>query len=117
MRNFNDIFKKDMTYDNIKSYKKPVLHPLSRKYICEKTSGGLKFTSCRFSVKYIEKKHGHKEIKFARVIHKYRLKHLFAIPKLWIKITYYLPNEIGQKILQSGIKNKYCKKRSLRRHL
>ena len=27
-RNFNEIFRKDVTYDNIKSYKKPEPHPL-----------------------------------------------------------------------------------------
>ena len=27
-RNFNEIFRKDVTYDNIKSYKKPESHPL-----------------------------------------------------------------------------------------
>ena len=31
-----------MTYDNIKSHKKPGLHPLSRRYIFGKTTGGLK---------------------------------------------------------------------------
>ena len=28
LRNFNEIFRKDVTYDNIKSHKKPVFHPL-----------------------------------------------------------------------------------------
>ena len=29
-----------MIYDHIKSYKKPEIHPLSRKYILEKDTGG-----------------------------------------------------------------------------
>ena len=29
LRNFNGIFSKNVTYDNIKSHKKPELHPLS----------------------------------------------------------------------------------------
>ena len=31
-----------MTYDNIKSHKKPGLHPLSRRYIFGKTTEGVK---------------------------------------------------------------------------
>ena len=37
-RNFNEIFRKDVTYDDIKSHKKPRLHPLSRRYIFGKTT-------------------------------------------------------------------------------
>ena len=33
LRNFNEIFRKDVTYDNIKSHKKLELHTLSRRYI------------------------------------------------------------------------------------
>ena len=40
MRNFNGIFRKDVTYDNIKSYKKAGFHPLFRRYIFRKTTGG-----------------------------------------------------------------------------
>ena len=29
LRNLNEIFRKDVTYDNIKSHKKAGLHPLS----------------------------------------------------------------------------------------
>ena len=44
-RNFNKIFRKDVTYGNIKSHKKPGVHPLSRRYIFEKTIGrGVKLT-------------------------------------------------------------------------
>ena len=35
-------FQKNVTYDNIKSHKKPGLHPLSRRYIFGKTTGGVK---------------------------------------------------------------------------
>ena len=28
LRDFNEIFRKDVTYDNIKSHKKPGFHPL-----------------------------------------------------------------------------------------
>ena len=31
LRNFNDIFREDVTYDNIKSHKKPGLHPFYRR--------------------------------------------------------------------------------------
>ena len=43
--NFNEIFRKDVAYDNIKNHKKAELHPLSRKHIFGKTprrGGGLK---------------------------------------------------------------------------
>ena len=40
MRNFNEIFNKDVTYDDIKCHKKTVLQPLSRRYIFGKTIGG-----------------------------------------------------------------------------
>ena len=40
LRNFNEIFRKDVTYDNIKSHKKPAFHPLFRGYIFRKTTGG-----------------------------------------------------------------------------
>ena len=40
MRNFNEIFRKDMTYDNIKSHKKPGFNPLCRRYIFRKAAGG-----------------------------------------------------------------------------
>ena len=39
LRNFNEIFRKDVTYDNIKSHKKPVLHPLSRRFFLENYRG------------------------------------------------------------------------------
>ena len=39
LSNFNEIFLKDVTYDNIKSRKKTGFHPLSRRYILEKTTG------------------------------------------------------------------------------
>ena len=39
LRNFNEIFRKDVTYDNIKS-NKPRFKPLLRRYIFEKTTGG-----------------------------------------------------------------------------
>ena len=38
LRNFNKMFRKDVTYDNIKSHKKKELHPLSRRYIYGKTT-------------------------------------------------------------------------------
>ena len=44
LSNFNEIFREDMTYDNIKSNKKPVFHHLIRRYIFQKTTGELKFT-------------------------------------------------------------------------
>ena len=33
VRDLNKIFRKDMAYDNVKSYKKAGFHPLSRSYI------------------------------------------------------------------------------------
>ena len=40
MSNFNEIFRKDTTYDNIKSHKKVGLYPLSKRYIFRKTTRG-----------------------------------------------------------------------------
>ena len=40
MRNFNELFMKNVTYGNVKSHKKVALHPLSRKYIFGKTIRG-----------------------------------------------------------------------------
>ena len=36
----DEIFRKDVTYDNIKSHKKPGFQPLLRRYIYGKTTGG-----------------------------------------------------------------------------
>ena len=38
MRNFNEIFMKDVTYDHIKSRKKARLYPLFRRYIFGKNT-------------------------------------------------------------------------------
>ena len=40
MRNLNEIFGKDVTYDNIKSHKKEGFHPFFRRDIFGKTTGG-----------------------------------------------------------------------------
>ena len=40
LRNFSEIFGKDVTYDNIKSHAKARPHPLLRKYIFGKSTGG-----------------------------------------------------------------------------
>ena len=37
LRNFNEIFRKNMTYDNVKSYRKTELHPLSETCIFGKS--------------------------------------------------------------------------------
>ena len=39
MRNFNEILRKDVTYDNIKSHKKPGFQPPFKRYIFAKTTG------------------------------------------------------------------------------
>ena len=44
LRNFNEIFRKDVPYDNIKSHKKPGFHSLFRTYIFRKTTLGFKLT-------------------------------------------------------------------------
>ena len=44
LRNFNEIFRKNVNYDNIKSHKKSEFHPLFRRYIFGKTTGGVKLT-------------------------------------------------------------------------
>ena len=54
MRNFNDIFRKDVTHDNIKSHKNPGFYPLFRRYNFKKTTGGSQIDAplpCRFRVK------------------------------------------------------------------
>ena len=42
MKNFNEVLRNDVAYDNIKSHKSARLHPLSRKQIFGETIGGLK---------------------------------------------------------------------------
>ena len=44
MRNFNEIFRKNVAYDNIESHKKPWFHLLFRRYIFRKTTGEVKLT-------------------------------------------------------------------------
>ena len=39
LRNINEIFRRDVTYDNIKSHKRAGPHHLSEKYLFEKTTG------------------------------------------------------------------------------
>ena len=39
LKNFNEIFREDATYDNIKSHKKAGLHPLFRRCSFRKTTG------------------------------------------------------------------------------
>ena len=39
MRNLNEMFRKDVTFDNVKSHKKGGFHPLFRRYIFGKTKG------------------------------------------------------------------------------
>ena len=53
-RNLNEIFRKDVTYDNIKSHKKSGFRPLFRRYIFEKTTaGGQIYPPCRFRAKIV----------------------------------------------------------------
>ena len=40
LRDFNEIFRKDVPYDNFKSHKKTGFHPLFRIYNFQKTTGG-----------------------------------------------------------------------------
>ena len=44
LMNFNEIFRKDVTYDNIKIHKKTGSHPLFRKYIFRKSTAEVKLT-------------------------------------------------------------------------
>ena len=39
LEDFKELFKKDVTYDNIESHKKPGFHHLFRRYIFRKTTG------------------------------------------------------------------------------
>ena len=50
MRNLNDIFRKDVTYNNITSHKKTGLHPLSRKSSFGKTKEGSNCATSLFRV-------------------------------------------------------------------
>ena len=45
LRNFNETFRKDVTYDNIKSCKKTGLPILFVRYFFEKPHAGIKFTT------------------------------------------------------------------------
>ena len=40
LKNFNEVFRKDVPYDNTKIHKKPAFHPLFRRHIFRKTTGG-----------------------------------------------------------------------------
>ena len=40
LMNFNEIFRKDVAFDQIKCHKKPGFHPFSRKHIIGKAIGG-----------------------------------------------------------------------------
>ena len=40
LRNFNELFGRNVAYDSIKSHKKLGFHTLSRKHISGKTTGG-----------------------------------------------------------------------------
>ena len=40
LRNFNEPFRKDVPYDNVKSHKKPGFHPLCRRYVFRKATEG-----------------------------------------------------------------------------
>ena len=51
--NFNETFRKDVAYDNIKSHKKPGIHYLFSRYIFEKTTGGVKLSLSLFRIKNI----------------------------------------------------------------
>ena len=42
--NFNEIFRTDVAYDNIKSHKKPGIHYLFGRYIFKETTGGVKLS-------------------------------------------------------------------------
>ena len=44
MNNFNEVFRKYVTYDNIKSHKKQGFHPLFRRNIYRKVTEGVKVT-------------------------------------------------------------------------
>ena len=64
MKNFNEAFRKDVIYDNIKSHKKPRLYPLSRRCIFGKATGG------RYPLKK-EPLMVKKENKIASIVHIY----------------------------------------------
>ena len=49
-RNFNEIFRKDVNYDNIKSHKKTEFQYLFRRYIFQKTTQGIKLTPQFFMI-------------------------------------------------------------------
>ena len=40
LMSFNEIFRKDVSYDNIKRHKKTRFHPFIRRYIFRETTGG-----------------------------------------------------------------------------
>ena len=51
LRNFNEVFRKDVTYDNIKSYKKTGFHSLFKRYDFRKTTGLTPPPPSRFKVR------------------------------------------------------------------
>ena len=57
------------------------------------------------------------DIKYLLFCKRNNLTLLFARPKFSIRISYYLRNKTGRQILEAEIKNKYRKKRTLKRQL
>ena len=56
LRDFNEIFRKDVTYDNVKSYKKVALHPVSKRCIFGKATGGNQTTQTFYKKTWISTK-------------------------------------------------------------
>ena len=51
--NFNEIFRTDVAYDNIKSHKKTGIHYRFSRYILKKPTGGVKLSPSLFRIKNI----------------------------------------------------------------
>ena len=67
MRNFNEIFREDVPYDNIKSHKKTGFQPLFRRYIFRKTTGGVNWTPATPGILGLIKQANQKSTIFAPV--------------------------------------------------
>ena len=103
MRNFNKVFRKDMTYDNIKSHKKARLHTLSRRHIFRKKHRWVKLYTTPppppplsfFRVKLVEEIDvRYKKIKIKQ--HKHAVCETKA-PRVIEKINYLIERKVGKK--------------------
>ena len=87
LRNFNEIFREDVAYDNDKSHKKLGLHPLSRTYIFGKTTERYQNVSI-FFIKALVKRYCGAPFKIFQILEKCQQEKLIfcKIVSCWFEI-------------------------------